>query len=143
MTMTQRNNNKTVGSLATEELRSQPLEEWSIAEGNLRVTLRRFPHVAVVELSGSAEMGEVESLRKLLAAVAEERIRTLVLDLSDLSFIASPGIAAMVGCHLRLRHHRGQIRLVAPQPAVLGVLERSRMTDLFGVYVSIEQALGF
>ena len=74
---------ETFGGPAVEEISRQPLEERTIAEGNLRVTLRRFPHVAVVKLCGSAEMGEVESLRKLLSTVAEEHVQTLVLDLSD------------------------------------------------------------
>ena len=134
---------ETSGGPATKEISRQPLEERTIAEGNLRVTLRRFPHVAVVKLCGSAEMGEVESLRKLLGTVAEEHVQTLVLDLSDLSFIGSPGIAAIVCCHLRMRRYHGQIRVAGPQPAVLDVLERIRLTDLFGIYASVEQALAF
>ena len=134
---------ETNGGVATEEVRSQPLEERTVSEGNLRITMRRFPHVAVVKLCGSAEMGEVESLRKLLGTVAEEHVQTIVLDLSDLSFIGSPGIAAMACCHLRIRRYHAQIRIADPQPAVLDVLERIRLTDLFPVYASVEQALAF
>jgi anti-sigma B factor antagonist len=134
---------ETFGGPATEEILRQPVEERTVAEGNLRVTLRRFPHVAVVKLCGSAEMGEIGSLRKLLGTVAEEHVQTLVLDLSDLSFIGSPGIAAIVCCHLRMRRYHGQIRIAGPQPEVLDVLERIRLTDLFGVYASVEQALAF
>jgi len=96
---------------------------------------------AVVTLGGSAGMVEAEQLRRELEALAAQEVAITVLDAGELEFIGSAGLAAIVHGHLKNRHHGGQIRIVAPQPAVFDVLERTRFTQLFSIYSSVQQAL--
>ena len=64
-----------------------------------------------------------------------------MLDLHEMDFICSLGLGAIINGHLKSRHHQGQIRLVGPVPPVRELLETTRLTKLFGIYDSVEQAL--
>ena len=107
----------------------------------LKIAIWRSRRVAVAKLCGSAEMAEAELLAEELGKLADEAAPVVVLDLSELAFIGSPGLTAVVNCHLRMRRNGGQIRLAAPRPAVLKVLQRTRLSDLFPIYRSVEQAI--
>ena len=82
-------------------------------------------------------------MRLKLEELAAQRKPVLVLDMADLEFICSLGLGAIISGHLKSRHHQGQIRLVNPQPAVRDVLEKTRLTSLFPIYASVDQALKF
>ena len=113
----------------------------------LEINVQRQGAHAVVRLCGSAGIGQVGPLRDALYELAAKDVRLIVLDLHDLDFIGSAGLAAIVSGYLQMcgyqqsRHHPGLIRLAAPQPAVLDVIRRTRLTELFPVYDSVEQAI--
>lgn len=95
----------------------------------------------VLRLRGSAGMEEADHLRRRLEELAAKKSPLIVLDLTAMEFISSLGLGAIVTGHLRSRHHNGQLRLVNPQPAVLHLLETTRLTKLFGIYSSVEKAI--
>ena len=113
-------------------------EPW---ESSLQVHVHRCDGGVVVKLRGVAGMLEAEGVREELETLAEQGAAVIVLDLTDLAFIGSAGLTAIVSAYLRSRRREGEIRLAAPQPAVLGVLERTRLTALLPVYASVDRAL--
>ena len=131
--------NKAGCGLTTEKA-PPPAEEVALGQ-SLRAVIRRLDQVTLVALCGSAGMAEAQDLRGELESLADEEAPVIVLDLQGLDFIGSPGLAAIIFCHLKECRHHGQIRLVAPQPAVLEVFERIRLTELFPVYASVEEAM--
>ena len=107
----------------------------------MKIGVERHEGCAVVKLRGSADMTEEEPLRTELEALAKEQLPLVVLDLAELDFIGSAALSAIVYGHLKSRHHQGQIRLACPQPAVLDVVRRTRLTSLFPVFDTLEQAM--
>jgi anti-sigma B factor antagonist len=96
---------------------------------------------AVVHVRGAASMSEAERLRTTLEEVADQGLPVVVLELSKMEFICSMGLGAIISAHLRSRHHQGQIRLVNPTQSVRELLETTRLTKLFGIYESVQDAL--
>jgi anti-sigma B factor antagonist len=107
----------------------------------LRLQVSQRGTAAVVRVSGSASMTEADRLQERLEDLAAQRVPVIILDLTEMDFISSLGLGAIITGHLKCRHHRGQIRLVNPTPAVRELLETTRLTTLFGVYDSVEKAL--
>jgi anti-sigma B factor antagonist len=103
-------------------------------------TERRGPD-AIVRLRGSVSIAQAESLRQKMESLASEEIPRIVLVLSEMDFICSAGLGAIISGHVKSRHHQGRICLVNPTPAVRQLLETTRLTKLFGVYETVEQAL--
>ena len=112
------------------------------ADRPLRLRVKRHgDSAAVVKVCGSVSISEADRLREQLEALAAERVPVIILDLSEMDFICSLGLGAIITGHLKCRHHRGQIKLVKPVPQVRELLETTRLTKLFGVYESVETAL--
>jgi len=108
---------------------------------SLRIEVQQLGDRAIVRLFGSADALEADGIRKWLEKLAAQDAAVIVLDLGGLDFVGSAGLAAIISGHLETRQHDGRIRLVAPQPCVRDVLERTRLTRLFPIYASVERAL--
>jgi anti-anti-sigma factor len=83
----------------------------------------------VVALSGEFDVADAATVAVGLAAAAV-RDQVLVIDLADLDFIDSSGVAARA--HARLAG--GDLLLAAPQRQVLRFLTATRQIDVFGVH---------
>ncbi len=107
----------------------------------LNVEVRRFPRGAVVILRGTAGMVEAKLLLASLDQLAGEKPPLIILDLSQLVFIGSSALAALVRGYQNTREDQGRFRLAAPQPRVLDVLRRTALTKLFAIYPSVQEAM--
>ena len=108
---------------------------------SLELDVRQLGSATVVAVSGSVGVSGAEKLRRSLEELAEGRVPLIVLDLTNMDFICSLGLGAIITGHLKNRHHNGEIRLVNPQPAVREMLETTRLTKLFPIYDTVEEAV--
>jgi anti-sigma B factor antagonist len=76
----------------------------------------------VVALEGELEIARVEDVREALDQAAGEGSGGLVVDLSDISFIDSSGLGAVVEMHDRLRREHRQLTVVAPRGSSAAVV---------------------
>src|SRR5262245_55437706 len=106
-----------------------------------RIEVAIVPKGAVVGLSGSCSMECAAELTQQLVGLASEPHPVLVLDLSGLDFIESSGLGGIVAAYLRCRRRNADLRLVAPQPNIRRILDLTRLTELFRVFDSVEDAL--
>lgn len=106
----------------------------------LQMEVDRQGPIAVVKLTGSANMDVVEHLQERLIDLLDQGVERLVLDMSGLKFISSVGLSAIIAAHLHCRHHLSEVRLVNPQPAILELLRVTRLTRIFTIHDSVEQA---
>ena len=79
------------------------------------VTVRNLPDVHVVELHGELDIASAEGLSNSLVELAGS---TLVVDLSDLTFMDSSGIGALVRARNRIKDE-GLGDLVLTRPGVI------------------------
>jgi anti-sigma B factor antagonist len=81
--------------------------------------------------------------RAALLQVIEEGHRSLIVDMSDVTFIDSSGLGALVSALKRLKaqEHDGDIRLANVQEPVVELLEIIRLQRVFSSYASVEQAV--
>jgi len=105
------------------------------------IDVERRDSAAIVRVSGSCTMEVSEKLGVCIKGLASEPLNPIVLELSALDFIESSGLGGIVAGYLRARRNHGEIRLVAPSKPILMLLELTRLTQLFGVYPSIDEAL--
>ena len=107
----------------------------------LEIEIRAAGAGTVIQVHGSATMNEADKMRQVLEDLAARHVTPIVLDMTDLDFICSTGLGAIIDGHLKARPYEGQIRLVNPQPSVRELLETTRLTTLFPVFPSVETAL--
>jgi len=94
--------------------------------------------VALVGRLDIAEVHQVET--RFVAATATQR-RSVIVDLSGVSFIGSIGVGMLMGAARALKRHGAAMVLLDPQPFVERVLDLSRITDVVPVVRGMDEAL--
>ena len=91
--------------------------------------------------SGEFDISSVHLLRDGIIE-ALERTSTIVLDMSDVTFVDSTALGAIVGGHrLAAGRRGGWMRIAAPQANIDRILRLMAMDQLLGIYDTVEQAL--
>jgi anti-anti-sigma factor len=95
----------------------------------------------VVTLRGELDIADAKHVTAVLAAVAA-REPEIVVDLADLAFIDSSGVAALAHGREQARQAGGDLLLAAPQQQAMRILAVAHMAERFSVYASAEEASG-
>ncbi len=72
---------------------------------------------------------------------AEREGHALVVDLTQLEFIDSTGLGALIGAHRRASERKGSLRIVAPEGQILRLLRITGLLDVLSVYATGDSAL--
>ncbi|MFI9010740.1 STAS domain-containing protein [Actinosynnema sp. NPDC053489] len=112
----------------------------SPAAGQLGLSVRTpADGVAVVSVSGEVDMLTAPQLRA--EALRHLDGRTLVLDLSGVTFLGSAGLAVLVEASQQAKARDAEFRVVAVDRAVTRPLVATGLGDVFSVSASVEEAL--
>lgn len=87
---------------------------------------------AVVRVAGELDMSTAEELQTALAALSESR--SLVIDLSECTFLDSTGVRAIASC---VREGR-RVSLVAVDPGIRRILEITALDTMVEVGSSLD-----
>lgn len=85
--------------------------------------------VATVALSGDVDMANADAIKAAVDSITGDRPERLVFDLSDLRFIDSAGIAAL----LYATECGAPVELLNPSPAVRRVVELTGLTEVLKI----------
>lgn len=98
-------------------------------------------HPAVlVRLSGDVDAGSVQLLREAFDRLVAEGQHRFVIDVTAVPFMDSAGLACLVQLFKRVRIGEGDVRISGLQPAVLRIFELVRLTRVFEIFDTAEQA---
>lgn len=97
--------------------------------------------VPVVELAGEVDINSVPELEAALAAAFEGSGPRVCLDVAELAFIDSSGLAAVVRAHLAATEAGGVLVIVAPAGAVRRTFETSGLMGMLSVVDDRDAAL--
>jgi anti-sigma B factor antagonist len=97
--------------------------------------------IQLFALSGSLDIATSPSLRAALVDAAEGERHEIIVDLTQLEFLDSTGLGALIGAHKRASENQGSVRLVAHEGQILRLLRITGLLDVFAVYPSVESAL--
>jgi anti-sigma B factor antagonist len=99
------------------------------------------PDVAVIELSGSLQMGvECKRLELAIEQLIREKRTRVVLDFSKLSKIDSGGVGRIVNCFSRVKVTGGTMHFAGVTGMVDGAFKMTRVDRLVKMYPTAEQA---
>jgi anti-sigma B factor antagonist len=108
----------------------------------LDVRVGRENGAQALELSGELDAASAPALRERLAEVATRGAGPLVVDLSELDFIDSTGLSALLNAKRRLTRRDRGFAIVCPPGHVRRILEVTQLLDALGCHGSREEALG-
>ncbi|HTV74199.1 MAG TPA: STAS domain-containing protein [Candidatus Acidoferrales bacterium] len=91
-------------------------------------------------LHGDLDVATSPALRAALIDAASAEQQNIIVDLSQLAFLDSTGLGALIGANKRAKEGGGEVRLVAQEGQILRLLRITGLLDVFRVYPSIEAA---
>ena len=108
---------------------------------DLTLTVRDGGPATVVELSGEFDAYTAFELRRHLALYPSHRFVHVVMDLRQLGFVDSAGIAVIVALSKQATARGGTLRLVIPENHLLVKLRRMGLIKLWPIHPDVETAV--
>jgi anti-sigma B factor antagonist len=96
----------------------------------LHVWIDDTPARVQIRLSGELDLATVPQLRQVVDAHARHG-QTMTIDLRDVEFIDSMGLASLVRARHRAIARGARLELVAPRASVYAVFTLTRLDNLF------------
>ena len=97
--------------------------------------------IEVIDVQGEIDMYTAPRLRELLINLVSEGNYQLVVNLDKVGFLDSTGLGVLVGGLKRVRAHDGSLDLVCTQQRILKLLTITGLTEVFGIYETVDQAI--
>jgi len=105
------------------------------------MTSTRVDGNVVLRLRGELDLHTVAQLRLSLAEALESGAGAVVVDLGDVTFIDSTGLAALLNALRRLTRAGRRLVLACEDGPVLRVLRLTRLDSTFAINASADEAL--
>ena len=94
----------------------------------------------IFKLRGSLDLATSPHVRASLMEASEKGNRNLIVDLSQLEFLDSTGLGALIGAHRRATERGGQMRLIVSEGPIARLLNITGLIRVFAVYHTLEDA---
>ena len=108
---------------------------------NAQVRTLEGGKISVVSFEGEIDFSVILEVRRALEEALALSPSRLLVDLSQVSFIASDGLGVLIEASRKADTAGRKFDLIHPQPHILGMLRKTQLTKLFHVYESIDEAL--
>jgi anti-sigma B factor antagonist len=93
----------------------------------------------VVALDGEIDLHESPQLIERLNPLIARKLPRIYLDLSQVSYIDSSGLAAFIDAMQRIQAYGGEFALIAARESVRRIFEISRLDQVFKLYPAAAQ----
>jgi anti-sigma B factor antagonist len=100
------------------------------------------PALCVCSIEGEINITTSPELRKFCGKMLDNKTPLVVLDMGNVSYIDSSGLATLVEILQRLKRQGGALRLAALQKKVHDLFEVTKLEKLFEIFDTLEKAKG-
>ena len=107
----------------------------------MEIQSERRQNILVMSLSGSVDALTADQAERTIAAQFDRAQQQVVVDLSQVDFMSSSGVRALLTTLKRSREVGAELRLAAAQPGVQRTLEISGLVRVFKSYPTVEEAV--
>ncbi len=96
---------------------------------------------AIVAVAGEIDLSRSGEFQQALLGVLDEGPDRIVVDLADVPYMDSSGVASLVKLLSRARREEVVLRLAGPGDRVRSIFEITRLDTVFDIYPGVEEAL--
>jgi anti-sigma B factor antagonist len=110
-------------------------------EQMMNLTIKPYESADVVHMPENLTVQNASAVAKEFANLINAGKNRLVLNMQDLNFADSSGLAVLVTAYKKALNNSGRIVLLSPQPNVSSLLQLTRIDALFEVFQEINEAV--
>jgi anti-sigma B factor antagonist len=107
----------------------------------MEISTNEIKRVTVVAVNGRVDSATAPDLENALKQLVDSNKSQIVLDLTDVDYMSSAGLRAMVSTLKSVKRVNGDLRLANPSARVSEVLRLAGLTSIFSIYSSQTDAL--
>ena len=107
----------------------------------MEMYMQEMHPINVVAVQGSIDALTASDFTQFMSDQIQQGASQLVADLSQVEFMSSAGLRAILAALKEARQHGGDLRLAAAQPGVEKILKISGFTSILKAYPSVDEAL--
>ena len=94
----------------------------------------------LVRLKGEVDLSNSPLVRESLIELTQGKVAAIVVDLAEVSYMDSSGIATLVEGLQEANSYGGKFRLASLSPKVRQVFELARLQDVFDIFPDVNGA---
>jgi len=106
----------------------------------LRIDVTERDNATIVTIRGDVSIDQADAFASQLQALAPTAKPVVVLDLTEMKFICSRGLGAMVTLETERRKQDGLVRLASPTRAIRQLIEATRLHRILPIYEAVDRA---
>lgn len=97
--------------------------------------------LTLLDIRGQITLGEETGiLREKTRALLEAGHARIIVDLGEVSYIDSAGLATLVTLYTSARKHGGDVKLIHLTHRVRGLLQITRLSTVFEIFENLQEA---
>jgi len=108
----------------------------------MELSTREDGRVTIMSVQGDLVIGEAEAtFKRTVTRLLEEGKIYLLVDLSEVGFLDSSGLGALVRAMTNSQKEGGQTKLLKAGPQVRRLLEMTKLDSVFEIHDDLERAV--
>jgi anti-sigma B factor antagonist len=108
---------------------------------DLKLRVHVVGGIQVFELSGSLDIATSPTVRASLLEASARGDHRLIVDLTNVDFLDSTGLGALIGAQRRAKEFDGEVRLVVKEGQIVRLLRITGLLKIFAVYPTLDGAV--
>ena len=108
---------------------------------DLKLHMHVVDGMQVFELSGSLDIATSPTVRASLMDASARGDHRLIVDLTNVDFLDSTGLGALIGAQRRAKEFDGEVRLVVKEGQIVRLLRITGLLKIFAVYSTLNDAI--
>ena len=108
----------------------------------IEVVMRQKQEATIVSIKGDVDLYSSPQVRKSIIALTEKRAPAILVDLHNVGYMDSSGVATLVEGLQQVGKYKGKFKLFGLTSAVREVFELSRLDKVFEIYPNEDAAFG-
>jgi len=118
-----------------------PDEGWTLSAADpITTSLAHREGVAVVSVGGEIDLSTAPAFEAAIAGALDDDPPVLVIELSDVSFMASVGLRILAATHEKVSKS-AQVAIVANNPATNRPMQLTGLDKVMSMYPTLDEAL--
>lgn len=106
----------------------------------MKIDATAHSHYTVLSISGEIDMYSSPALRDMLLALVKKNTATVIVNLKEVRYIDSSGIATFVEALKKMLAYKGKLKMAQVPDRLMEIFNFSKLDKVFEIYGSIEDA---
>lgn len=107
----------------------------------MEVNLSEHKGIKTISVSGDIDMYSSHKLRKEIMYLIDKKVPSLLVDLKEVSYIDSSGIATFVEALKGMKIYGGRLKLISMHESIMEIFRFSKLDNIFEIYGNMNDAL--